>query len=683
MLKKQAFIIKKHLGDMRIKRILLILGLITFFQYNGWSQSTIQDDSTKNVYGPKTTRFFIEKDLMENRDTLYIIDTTLSGVHQYDMMQRLDNMYQDLGITGTAIRSVYFQMPDQIGTTLGMNAYQPYVLSPDKIKYFNTRSPFTQANYAQNTRGNQKIHFRYTRNINQHLNVGLLYRRENTYKQFGGESNRDLAADHHSLSFNAYYHSKDNRYKLLYNFSHLNQMVFDQGGIVLGDADVTATGEVIVDSLYGYENESAALGLTARSWQTQNTHHLYQQFSLFKQLQLFHVMNRTRQRDDYQDTGLTSADNTNYYSAFATGNSSYNGNSNYIYDVATTTEGFKYRLFDNKAGVKGNIGPIYYQGYVRARQYKLEHGREGHIQDTTVTASDTINVDGGTIVQLTVDSVATQMNLSSLETFVGGAFGINLNKNSRLFATAEYALTARSDYRISVAFESKGLVAKAQSTFTTPSLVQQRFASNHFNWDIKNLNNMLANKASISYDVRTNWFYLKPFASYTLINDYIYFNEQARPTQASQLVQLASGGLEMKMRWKKFRIRAKAIYTKSLGDSSYIRIPEVLVNARVYCEDCLLSKLMHTQIGVESHFKSAYKADAYMPVSKQFYWQDKTLSPAYPLLDVFFNVQIGHVRVFLKMSHVNYVNNTGYVTTPLFVGMRRAFNIGFNWMFFD
>ena len=668
---------------MRIRRILLILGLITFFQYNSWSQSTILDDTTKNVYGPKTTRFFIEKDLMENRDTLYFIDTTLNGSHQYDMMQRLENLYQDLGLIGTAIRPVYFQMPEQIGTTLGMNAYQPYVLTPDKIKYFNTRSPFTQANYAQNTRGNQKIHFRYTRNINKHLNIGLLYRRENTYKQFGGESNRDLAADHHSLSFNAYYHSKDNRYKLLYNFSHLNQIVLDQGGIVLGEADSSATGEVRVDSLYGYENESAILGTTARSWQTQNTHHIYQEFRLFKQLQLFHVMNRTRQRDDYEDSGLATASNLSYYSPFAKGNSSYNGSGTYVYNTTTTSEGFKYKLFDNKAGVKGNIGSIYYQGYARTRQYKLEHGREGQIQDTVMRVSSTIPVNGGTITQLTIDSVATQINASSLETFVGGAFGINFNKDSRLFATAEYALTARSDYRFSVAFESKGLMAKLQSTFTTPSLVQQRFASNHFNWDIKNLNNMLANQASVSYDLSTSWLYVKPFASYTLINDYTYFNSEARPAQASQLVQIASGGLDLALRWKKFHIQAKAIYTKSLSDSSYIRIPDVLVNARIYCENCILSKLMHTQIGLESHLKTSYKPDAYMPVSKQFYWQDKTLSPAYPLIDLFFNVQIGHVRVFLKMSHLNYVKNTGYVTTPLFVGMRRAFNIGLNWMFFD
>ncbi|OJJ19249.1 hypothetical protein BKI52_20775 [marine bacterium AO1-C] len=666
---------------MQVRRFLLILGFLGLIQ-SVWSQSTILDDTTKQVYGAKTTRFFLERDLLFNRDTLYMIDTSLNNVHRYDMVQRLDNLYQDLGLMGTAIRSIYYKMPQQIGTTLGMNAYQPYVYSPDKVKYFNTRSPFTHANYAQNTRGNQKIYFRYTRNINENFNVGLHYRRENTFKQFGGQTTRELATDHHSLAIQAAYISKNKRYKLLYHFSHLNQIVFEQGGIQTNAADSNARGEIIADSLFGYEFETPFLGLTARSWQTQNTHHLYQEYRLAKQLQLFHVLHRTRQRDDYEDTGLADDGNLSYYRAFANDNIT-TGKSPFIYNSTGTSEGFKYWLFDNKAGVKGSIGPIYYQGYVRARQYRLEHSREGQVEAVNVVDTDVITVGGGQITQSTLDSVRTQINTRELETFVGGAFGINFSKRSRLFATAEYALTARSDYRFTANFELGNFKAKAQSVFMTPTLVQQRFTSNHFNWDRRNLNNMLANQAEASFYFRTGGIYLRPFATFTLINDYIYFDTSARPTQANELVQIVSAGLDLHFRWKKLRSETKAIYTQNLGTTEFIRIPSVLATTRLYCEDCVFSKLMHTQIGVEAHYKTSYLADAYMPVSKQFYLQDGLLVPAYPVIDVFINLQIGQVRGFLKMSHVNQPANSGYITTPNFVGMRRAFNLGINWLFFD
>ena len=666
---------------MQLRRFLLILGFVGLVQ-SVWSQSTILDDTTKQVYNAKTTRFFLERDLLFNRDTLYIIDTSLNNVHRYDMVQRHENLYQDLGLMGTAIRSIYYRMPQQIGTTLGMDAYQPYVYGPDQVKYFNTRSPFTHADYAQNTRGNQKIYFRYTRNINENLNVGLHYRRENTFKQFGGQSTRELATDHQSLALQAAYISKNKRYKLLYHFSHLNQIVFEQGGIFTSAADSNANGEIIADSLFGYEFEIPFLGLTARSWQTQNTHHLYQEYSLAKQLQVFHVLHRTRQRDDYEDNGLADAGNLAYYSVVANDDIT-TGNTPYIYNRTGTSEGFRYWLFDNRAGIKGSLGPIYYQGYVRARQYRLEHSREGQVEATQVLATDVITVGGNDITQQTVDSIRTQINTRELETFIGGAFGINFGKRSRLFATAEYALTARSDYRVSVNFELGNFRAKAQSAFTTPTLVQQRFASNHFSWDQRNLNNMLANQVEASYGFRNRWLYLRPFATFTLINDYIYFNTSARPTQANELVQVASGGVDLHFGWKKIRSETKAIYTQNLGATDLLRIPDVLVNTRLYCEDCIFSKLMHTQIGVEAHLKTAYLADAYMPVSKQFYLQDGLLVPPYPIIDVFVNIQIGQVRGFLKMAHINQPQNSGYITTPNFVGMRRAFNIGINWLFFN
>ena len=39
------------------------------------------DDSTKVIYGPKTTKFFLESDVFNNRKKLYLTDTALVGTH--------------------------------------------------------------------------------------------------------------------------------------------------------------------------------------------------------------------------------------------------------------------------------------------------------------------------------------------------------------------------------------------------------------------------------------------------------------------------------------------------------------------------------------------------------------------------------------------------------------------------
>jgi Putative porin len=81
------------------------------------------DDSTSVVYGPTSTKYFLEEDVFNNRKRLYNIDTTIDGIHNYNFVQRYKNLYQDLGNIGTAIRPVFYKAPEQIGTLLGYDAF--------------------------------------------------------------------------------------------------------------------------------------------------------------------------------------------------------------------------------------------------------------------------------------------------------------------------------------------------------------------------------------------------------------------------------------------------------------------------------------------------------------------------------------------------------------------------------
>ncbi|MFZ6011294.1 MAG: hypothetical protein ACOYXT_13180, partial [Bacteroidota bacterium] len=58
--------------------------------------SRIIDDTTKQVYGPKTSRYYHEKDIFYNREIFYPIDTLIRNFHQYNYVHRNQNLYQDL-----------------------------------------------------------------------------------------------------------------------------------------------------------------------------------------------------------------------------------------------------------------------------------------------------------------------------------------------------------------------------------------------------------------------------------------------------------------------------------------------------------------------------------------------------------------------------------------------------------
>ncbi|HNG41956.1 MAG TPA: hypothetical protein PK203_09600, partial [Cyclobacteriaceae bacterium] len=50
--------------------------------------SSIIDDSTKNVYGPKTSLYFYEPDFFRNNFQLHTLDTAAWNFHRFNYVQR-------------------------------------------------------------------------------------------------------------------------------------------------------------------------------------------------------------------------------------------------------------------------------------------------------------------------------------------------------------------------------------------------------------------------------------------------------------------------------------------------------------------------------------------------------------------------------------------------------------------
>ncbi|MEO1655052.1 MAG: putative porin, partial [Bacteroidota bacterium] len=215
---------------------------------------------------------FLERDILEDIVELKRLDTTLNGFHRYTKVRLEDNLYQNLSSMATALRPLYYQSPQQIGTRLGIDPYDLFLFKPEETRYFNTRSPYTRAYYVQGSNRDQLIDFAFAQNINPRWNIGFDYRRQNSNRIFGGD-NTEILADHIGFTAFTSYVSKNQRYTLLYNYAHLNQPVEESGGVL-------PNSELENDGLFEFLEADSQLGLTARSLQTQNNHHIYHQFEL-------------------------------------------------------------------------------------------------------------------------------------------------------------------------------------------------------------------------------------------------------------------------------------------------------------------------------------------------------------------------------------------------------------------
>ena len=110
------------------------------------------------------------------------------------------------------------------------------------------------------------------------------------------------------------------------------------------------------------------------------------------------------------------------------------------------------------------------------------------------------------------------------------------------------------------------------------------------------------------------------------------------------------------------------------------------MNIKGYWEGSWFKNTIPVQIGLDLHHRSAYNANAYDPVIQQFYLQDEKqvfYGNSYPI-NVFWNMRIEKIFIFLKCTHVNQPTDGGYMVTPGYPGQQRSFlDFGFKWLFFD
>lgn len=624
----------------------------------------ILDDSTKQIYGPTTSRYFLEADIFNNRKILYTPDTLLDGFHNFNFVNRSGNMLIDLGILGSALRSVFFQTPEQIGSQIGYNAYTPYAFQPPQVKYFDTKSPFSNMYFVSGGDGQNILEFDFTRNAGPRFNIGFNLFRSTSVKQFGPPANNeDNLLGIWNFMLHANYSSKNEKYTAMGHVNIFQHRSNDQGGVAFSDP-VTKT------SIFRLGIDQGAAILTqASSEDKRNTAHLYHQYKLLNGFQVYHVFDYQTRNNRFEDQDF--ADNliNKFYrppqfeapmldynevlQAISTPDTTFGGNWNkqrmLTIDSTTLKVQTAYRLIENKVGVKGFYKGFNYRVHLRRRDYRLENNYQyGEVKRS--------------------------------ENFLGVWFNYYFKDSTKAFTELEYLLGR--DYRLHAEYQGKSITAGFSQVLNSPTLIQEQFFSPALRWN-NNFKSTFTTSAYGHLNLRVGNLTVQPTAMYQLISNYIYFDTLARPKQTSLVISVLRLGGSFSWRWKKFSTVNQLYFTANSGDK-ILRMPQLLVNSRL-AYDLLFKKKLYIQSGFELHYKSNYYADAYMPVTQQFYLNDNFLVNGYISADAFADLRINRVRLFVKFSHINQglLPPGGYYASAYFPAMKRVFGFGVNWLLFD
>ncbi len=616
-------------------------------------RSQIVDDSSRNVYGPKTTLWTTEKNLFYNKKNSYVrLDTAILNYHRWTYIQRFNNFYKDLGNMGTALCPIFPSLNGTIGVNSGFTSYEPY-FQTEEPKYYDSKSPYTRIYVVWGGSGRATTRVEFTRNITPRWNFGFDYRPILADKQFQYKK-ADRQTVSHYYDFYTTYKTKNNRYLLLFNYRRIRHRVFENGGIVIS----------LNDPYSKYFNKDAPVNLSndqsvhTITEEKRSVLHLFQQYELARPFQVYLISDVTNQINRFSKNKLE-----NYSSYF----SYTRGDSLNASDVAQLL------TIQNEAGIKGNVGPLFYNFYYKIRSYDYENLYS---------------------VRKVGDLLAYKK--SSTEHYTGGRVALRFDSLTEFSGSAEYLLDG--NYRMEAVWKSPWIDASGIGTLSKPGFMQQVYYGSHNLW-----NNSFANVSAFQVNgflkAQLGPLFISPGATFTNLNNFIYFKEKSDslgdlkvkpytvlPFQSHGTQTVFCPELRMTLRlFKHFFLRPQVIYTSFLkNDNDVLHIPNLFVNGQVAFENLLFKGNLQVQVGVDAHWKSAYKALGYDVTIQQFYVQNQFTSPSFLLADIFFDAKLKRGKFFFKYHNlVQAFKQTGYVPTPGYPGQHPVLDFGFELLLFD
>ena len=227
-------------------------------------------------------------------------------------------------------------------------------------------------------------------------------------------------------------------------------------------------------------------------------------------------------------------------------------------------------------------------------------------------------------------------------------------------------------------FSFKGFAEYASKTPDFNKLLYQSDYKN-YNWQ-NDFNNEEISTVGVNF--KTNkWGSLK--ATYHLIDNYTYFNEESKPVQANETLNYLKVKASKAISYGKFTLDNTVMYQNVLKGASFFRVPEVVTrNTLYYSSYVFKGKPMYLQTGVTFKYFTSYNANAYNPLLSEFVLQNDTEIGNFPVLDFFANAQIRRTRIFLKVENLN-ASFTGrkYYSAPNYPyrDLTVRFGVVWNW----
>lgn len=614
------------------------------------------------------------------------LDTNMHQVHrEYNPAFREGFAYEYLGILGHASNHVdYFLRPGNDKFVFG-NGFNPYLLTPDRTLFFNTRTPFTSLAYSTIPVVDwreENIDALHTQNITPYTNFGLLF---NILAGKPLYTNEDTRVNRVGL-FGS--HAKD-RYSIFGTLYYNDFKVQDHGGLQDMESFIQDAEDkpwlypmILTDAKSQYRNFSVfatqKYNLFERSSSTDS---LGVTTTSGKTLSLSHQLLVERQLKSYYDEVDSTSIRDFYFGK-------------YYYDLVENTSPFDSAREDKISNVIQVIlgDPDYDK--ISARVYAgHEWRRFGMLSPTTFPAFshlDTLVTDPLELDSIFRDSTGSDFLAESFnDVFVG------FHLAGPTTGTWDWVIDGRyyplgyyqNDFMVNATF-SRTIMQKADlglrgaMELRRPHYFSNKYSSAFFQWD----NDFPATyKLRGEAFVRSEEMEMDLRAGIELISNYQYWDTEAMPRVYEPELMVLSGSFSKHFRLGGFNSEDKLLLQYTTA-ADVLRLPLAGIYSSNYWRQPLFKGALITTLGFDLYYTTKYKASAYMPATGVFYLQNDYDVGGYPFLDVFLAIKIAKTRIFVSWNNLlnggRFLGNN-YFTTYNYPMKPRNIRAGLVWIFYD
>ncbi len=623
---------------------LLVFSLLLQLSLFAQKKDTVALSRSRSLYFYDTPNSF-------NFPEFIRFDTILTGFQQFNPTLHNDHFKEWTGNIGGASKNMVFEPGHSIGFNYGYNVFEDYMYHNYSNKYYQVRNPFTEIYYVSGPSKEDVFRVIHSQNITKTWNVALDLRIVDSWGTYFNQ-----ASDNRNLLINTNYFTPDKRYRLLASYHHNSLTVQENAGVssdsLFENNLVTQRLAMPINLAYA-QNQVTESGIFIKQFfnlRHSDTNSVVAKGAIFNpgefSYSFNYVVRASTFTDVYPDSGYFK--NT-YLNKFNTHDSTHimRIENNFAWSSSIVNNKDASNPFRIIFGVK--------QIYVEVKDTFSQRIFSQFVPygSLSVVAFKKFHLD------LLAQYVIGTFNGSDLN--FKGVMKYDFLKN----APGKRVFTATVDY-----------------SHKSPDWFFERNYSNNFKWLDNSLK--LTKEDIITTDAMFKTPTFKVGISYYLLTNYIYLNNDALPSQSSEVMHILKAQLSKHITWKVLEIENNLIYQKT-SNAGIIKLPEFIAMQTWYFNLHLFNKHMYLQPGVELYYNTAYYADAYMPATRMFYTQDKVKTGNYVYCDLFINFQIKRANIFLKYQHLNsgLNNNFKYYAMPYYPAQDGALKIGIQWRFWD